>query len=388
MTTAVGPVVFSIKVNGQQSQTLPLDFELHQEWGSQDLFYARIVVRKGLPYTALLQAWPDDSPVEIAWGRYPTSVETWYGYINHHALATDDDATGQNVQITYVFVGTSAKMMGDKNKSWTGYTPEAMASNIARSYGLRCVVTKSGWTLPYEVQANESDFQFLNRIADKVGYRLWISGGTLYFIDPMVLLSGASNFFIPQYVINKQAYLQDTARNFKLLQGSSLPGAYKMARAIYGLDPVTGQVFQVTADGSPPGDQIVNTARHVGSQQEAKQVVNAAQNLSQYWLAGTVEVFGYSLLYPGKLINLSGQSLPDNNAGNWIVSGAVHVLKMSGSPDPTNDHYVSRLTIVSNTKAAPFVKGVHKVTPELITCALRAGQWQAQTLNTIVEGIF
>jgi len=387
-STPVGPVIFSATVNGVKSQTAPLDFEVQQEWGKHDLFFARVVVKKGLTYTKLLKSWPEGAAVDITWGRYPTSVQHWYGYINHHQINTEDDANGQNIQITYVFIGTSAKMNGDKNRTWKSYTPTAMASTIARENSLRCVVTSTDWTLPYEVQAHESDFQFLNRMADKVGMRFWVSGGTLYFIDPIVLLSGASNYFIPQYTINRAAYLQDTARNFELMQGSSIPGAFKMSRTVYGLDPDTGQVIQATADGDTYDDEIVNIHRNVTSTQEAKQIQNAAQALSQFWRTGTVEVFGYSLLYPGKMIKIDGAVMPDDTAGNWIVMKVNHILKMSGSPDPVNDKYVSRLTISSNVSATiPFVKGVHKVTPEIIPCNLSGGKWQAQQLNTVIEGV-
>jgi len=387
-TVPVGPVVFSATVNGLESPNTPLDYELHQEWGKHDLFFVRLVVKKGLSYTHLLQAWPDDSAVDLTWGRYPTSVQHWYGYINHHVVSTNDDASGQNVQITYVFIGTSAKMNGDKNRSWKGYTPTSMASVIARDHSLRCVVTSTDWVLPYEVQANESDFQFLNRIADKVGMRFWVSGGTLYFIDPVALLSGASNFFIPQYVINKQAYTQDSAMNFELLQGNYIPGANKMARTVYGVDTTTGQVIQATADGATSTDQIINIHRNVTSAKEAKQIANASQSLGQFWRTGSVEVFGYSLLYPGKMVNLSGAAMPDNTAGNWMVSKATHILKMSYNPNPVNDQYITRLTILSNATASiPFVKGVHKISPEIMPCTLRSGTWQAQMLNTVIEGV-
>jgi late control gene D protein (GPD) len=391
MTVPVGHVIANISVNGSPSKEHPVDFELRQEWGKHDLYFLRLVVPKGQKANTL-KAWPDGAAIAIQWGRNPgAGITTWYGYINHHTVDTSDDMAGQNVQITYALIGTSKVLNGDLNRTWVKYTPTAIAQKIARDNSLRCVVTSISWTLPYEVQAHESDFEFLNRIADKVGFRFWVSGGTLYFIDPVVLLAGKTTNATPTYSIDHAAYIQDTATNFQIHQGDSLPGAFsEMSRDLYGLDHNTHKVFKVTASGSS-GSQgsIVNTARHTTSQQEAKKLQNAAQGLSQFWITATVDVFGCVLLYPGKAINISGKAVPNKNSAAWIVTSATHVGRLSGSPDATKDSYITRLTVVTNVKQViPKIKGVHQITPEMIQCNLSGGTWKAASLNVVIEGVF
>lgn len=382
----VSRVAFAASVSGIKTNFTPLDFELRQSWGQQDMLFARTVVPKGYKYTSLLSTWAEGAPVEITWGRPPPALLKWYGYVNHSEVATSDDATGQNVQLTYVLTGTSKIMQGDRSRVWNGCTISGIAQRIARDYGLRCVVTVSSWVLPYEVQANESDFCFLNRMTSKNGFRAWVSGGTLYCVDPSAVLSGASKHTVPTYVIRKLGSIQDSARNFRVLSGDSLPGAFRMNRVIHGLDS-TGQVFRVRADGPalPAGD-IIESRWHVSSPAQGKQIVNAEAAMAQFWQTATVELMGLGLVYPGKVIALAGAAIPDSNQGNWLVVSASHVLRQGGIPDPTADHYVTRCTLVRNQKGYPFIKGVHPVSPEMIPCVLRGNAWQASTMSTVIEG--
>lgn len=386
MAIQPGPVVYSVKVNGVTDPNVPSDLELRHSWGNHDMFFLRMVVPALRP-KPLLTAWEDGAPVEISWGRQPESVSTWYGYVNHHENSTRED-TGLNVnQITYVCIGSSKVLNGHVNKTWRNMTAAGIAQTIAQAHGFRAVVTQSTWVLN-ETQAHESDFQFLNRIADKVGYRFWVSGGTLYMIDPLVLLSASSNYFLPHYQLNNQIGLVDFAQNFQVTQGVNLPGSVQMNRTVYGIDPGTGNVFSTTATGDTYDDTTVDTSRYVTSQGEAQNIENAKQALSQFWIQATVEVMGFTVLYPGKAINLTGAALTNDTSGDWIVTGASHVLKPTGKI-PSDDKYVTRLSLTRNTKSTsllPYIKSVQKVVPEIVTCRLQGKQWVATQMAPITGG--
>jgi len=384
MVANAGPVVFSVKVNGQVCMDRPTDFELRQSWGNHDLFFLRVIVPSGHPFKSQLTAWPDGSPIEIVWGRQPESVSTWYGYVNHHENSTTEDTGLHADQITYVVIGTSKVLNGHKNRAWNNMTAAGVAQTIAQANGFRAVVTQSAWVLN-EIQANESDFQFLNRIANKVGFRFWVSGGTLYMIDPLVLLSGISMYYIPHYTIDNIAGQVDCAQKFKVLQGVGIPGSLQMNRKVYGVD--ARGVYSATADGDTYQDDDVEIYRHVASRGEAKNIMNAKKSLAQFWLQATVEVMGYSVLYPGKVIKLLGQALTNGTAGDWIVTDADHILKPTGLI-PSDDKYVTRLSVIRNAQNSTLsVKSVQKVVPEFVTCRLQANQWVAMNMATITEGI-
>jgi hypothetical protein len=260
-----------------------------------------------------------------------------------------------------------------------------MAQAVAVANGFRCVMTQTT-QLVSETQASESDFNFLNRMAAKIGFRFWCSGGTLYFIDPQVLMTGFPYLMVPTYYINLNQVSQDTARLFEKTQGGNLPGAVIAQRQTSGFDQKTGNIVTTTvgASGAPV---LVYTDRVVQSYAEGQTVISAKQSLSQFWITATVEVFGNIMLYPGKMIKLDGDAMPYESAGEWLISGAQHILAPGGTSLPQNDRYVTKLTMLRNIQAMPTLKGVQRIQPEFVPCVVTNGKWRSTKLYSITDGI-
>lgn len=389
MALPVGPVVYAIYVNKQQQNIFPLDIELRQEWGSHDLFIIRLEIPRIFTGMANYQFWPENAPVQIVWGRRPNNITTWYGYVNHYSVDGNSSSGSKALEITYTLIGTSKPMNADKNKTWGEVTGTYMAKTIFGSYGLRSALTNTDWVLPFEIQANESDFAFLNRMADKIGFRLWVSGSTGYFIDPSIVLTGTSTLGVPQYSLDKRFTQVDTIRQFSMNQGDNLPGVTKATRSIYGVDPASGKVFQAQADTTIPST-ITQTYTDwpATDYATAKNLVQAKQQRSQFWMTATAELFGSTYIYPGKLVFLSGLQLPNANQGYWIVGSACHVLKASGTTVGSYDKYLTQVTLLRNTvDTAPVVNGTNGVIPEYMPCTLLNNVWQADQATIFYDGV-
>jgi hypothetical protein len=388
-STPVGPVIYQVEVNGVVQQDFQLDVELHQEWGMHDIFLIRIEYNRAFPMQRVVP-WPENAPVKIYWGRRPATLNTWYGYVNHYEMGDSDSGT-KNLQFKYMCIGTSKPMNSDNGYVWGSVTPTYIAKRMAAKYSMRTVVTSTTWQLLSEVQAAESDFEFMNRIADKTGYRFWASNGTLYFIDPAAALLGASGQGIPVFNYNRRLDTQDTVRSFKVLKGDNLPGQASTVRSVFGIDQVSGQVFQATADNAPVSATVTqwNTARVADTYSEGKQIVNAWQNLSQFYIRAEAELFGNQALYPGKVVSLQGNALPDNNAGYWIVAKVVHVMKHSGiSTANTSDKYMSQCVLVKNASGAiPTLTSQSVISPEFTGCTLYNDTWISNNLSVVYDGV-
>ena len=384
-STAVGPVIYQVKVNGV-TVALPqfiLDAELNQTWGRHDIFVFRIEYNRAFPMNTITP-WADNATLEVQWGRKPQALNTWYGYVNHHKLSGNADSGTHNLQYTYYGIGTSKPMNSVNNVFWGSVTPTYIAKTIAAKYSLRCIVTSTSWVLSSEVQSNETDFQFMNRIAAKTGFRFWVSGGTMYFIDPATVIVGVGTT-VPQYRMDKRMDWQDTMRDFHKLQGDNLPGAPVATRTVYGVDPISGQIFQATAGSG--SIQQTSTVRVATSLAEATYHVNAWQDLSQFFIAATAELFGNNLVYPGKVISVVGNGVPQADQGLWIVGSAKHLLKMSGTNLPTNDKYLTQVSLIRNAGGpSPTIKGATKISPELVACVASGGIWRSTAINVITDG--
>lgn len=389
MSLPVGPVVYAIYVNGSLTPEFPLDVELRQEWGCHDIFIVRIEIPRTFTGIASYQFWPDNSPIQIIFGRRSDNITSWYGYVNHHTVSGNASSTSKALEITYTLIGTSKPMNTDRSRTWGQVTGTYIAKTIFSSYGLRSILTSTDWVLPYEVQANESDFAFLNRIADKMGFRMWVSGSTGYFIDPSVVLAGSAAQGIPVYSLDKRFTHKDTITEFTSNQGDNLPGATIAERSMFGIDQQTGQVFQATAitDQNPNITQTFSDwpATDYGT---AKNLVQAKQQRSQFFMTATAELFGSSFLYPGKLVFLTGAQLPPINQGYWIVSSAEHTLKASGSGVPVNDRYYTCVSLLRNSTAiSPTISSTNNVIPEYSPCVLRSGSWVAEQATILYDGV-
>jgi len=390
MSSPVGPVVYSVEVNGILLSDFPIDVELRQKWGRHDIFNLRLEYNRTYLGMNKLAIWPNNAPVKIVWGRRPSNIQTWYGYVNHHNVNAQADSGSTATQIQYSCLGTSKPMNTDRNRQWGQVTPTYIARKIAGEYGLRAVLTSTNWILPYEVQANESDFCFLNRIAEKVGYRFWVSGGTLYFIDPAVVLSGGNQQAIPAFRLDKMFTQTDTIRQFDMNEGDNLPGAAIAYRSIYGLDKNSGQVFQATAKtASSPVITQIKSDRNVTSFSEAQNIVQAWESMNQWWISAKAELFGDVALYPGKIIYLDGLHMTPDTRGYWIVSAATHVLKSSRVSYTRESRYVSQVEILRNTSGQiPNIKNVSSISPEIVECILQPDhRWIAKSAAVVYDGV-
>lgn len=388
MAIPVGPVVYSILVNGNAISEFPLDIELRQCWGQHELFFVRIEYPRQYTGIPKLKLWPDNAPVQIVWGRRPDNIQTWYGYVNHHKVDSNADSGSKATQITYICIGTSKPMNTDKTRTWGEVSPTYIARKIFGEYGLRSVLTSTDWILPHEVQSAESDFKFLNRIADKVGFRVFISGGTGYFIDPSVVLQGTSHAGVPAFYLDKRYTKVDTIRDFCMVRGDNIPGSVVANRHIYGLDPGSGTFYKVTADSNQTAsiDYVLRDWPSV-SQDQAKRLVQAWQNRSQFFMSASAELFGSSFIYPGKIVYLSGQQLPAEAAGYWMVGSAEHVAKSSGTVKTTSDKYVTRVDLLRNSDTYIPDFNMTKISPEFVNCKLFDGKWISTDASVLYDGV-
>ena len=429
-----GFVIYQVYINGVPYSNQPriLDAQLIQMLGQHDKFSFRIEYPPTMQ-GATLTPWAPNTPVSVLWGQAPNML-WWYGYIDNHSMATNADSASRLMQITYTCIGTSAVLNSVVNMAWQQTTASTIATTIAAANGLRAVVTPSTWVLTFEQQA-ESDFQFLNRIADKVGMRFWCSGGTIYMVTPATALEGSGQNAVPTFYANKTRTYQDTCRDFASYTGTNLVGSVQANRVLYGIDETTGTPFAATTPptattgagtttvtpnpnaipGITPGITQgvatgINTTGTVGAgitaagtigpaarvsmktttstpnMMDAQNRTNAWSARSQFWVGASATLYGYTGIYPGKLIQLAGSALPGNGPGFWLVSSATHNMASAGTSYASMDRYTVDVVLLKNANGPAIVlTNTTPVSPEIVTCALSsAGYWTATNLTAVV----
>lgn len=71
-----------------------------------------------------------------------------------------------------------------RTRSFSKMKDSAIAGQVAREAGLRAQVTDTKVTLPYVVQSNQTDLEFLQRRADLIGFEVFVREKVLYFRPP------------------------------------------------------------------------------------------------------------------------------------------------------------------------------------------------------------
>ncbi len=389
MALPVGAVSTNVQVNGTTVTDIILNCSIDMQWGMHDIAQVRIEYNSLFPMSTITP-WADNAPVKISWGRSPNPLNTWYGYVAHNELAGNADSGDHNLQYDYVILGTSKPMNAMSNKNWGLTTPTDVAKQMALKYKFRCVVTTPATTqaLTNITQASMTDFQFMNYLAQKNGYRFYVSGGTMYFVDPAVYFTGSQSQGVSVFVQDKSLIKQDTMRDFRVVRGDSLPGSSISNRTVYGIDTSSGsgQIVSASTGGSAP--TMYNTTRVATSLAEVQQIQTAWDGLSQFWIGGTAELFGDQSLYPGKLIYAQGNALPQNNQGYWCLARTRHQLVSSGSVATTNDKFVTQVEMIRNTQGPkPTIKGVVTISPEQVGMTLSGSTWTSASQAVISDGI-
>ena len=385
----LGPVVYAVYVNGVLYNQQPpiIDAQLVQEYAAHDMFYLRIEYPLQVAGAlSTLSIWPDDTPILVQWGRIP-DVQTWYGYVNHKEINSAADSGTNIPQVTYICIGSSQVLNPAVTRKWEQVSPTYIAKQIGSEKGFRVVTTPGATVLAYEVQVAESDFQFLKRIADKTGYRFWCSGGTLYMIAPTVAIEGVGSSAVPVFTQSKSPNVLDTCRNFKYLRGQNLPGAVQANRAVFGIDASSGRVFSATAPPAATTSRVaIKTTYATQTYADAKSRVDAWSALSQFWLGASAELYGSTVIYPGKLVQLNGTALADDAAGYWLVTKVTQNLMSAVTGVPVMDKFISDVNIVRNAASGNKVTlaNTQPVVPEFTVMTLNTGgTWISSNKSTV-----
>jgi hypothetical protein len=253
----------------------------------------------------------------------------------HHSsiLASTNSKT---VTARYVCIGTSLPLNIQRTRSWKNVSPTSIVRQVGRQNGLRTVISPSARRLTYWAQSGQSDFKLLQDLAHEVGFRFWVEGTTLYFLDPRILLLGQKAQNIPVFSKNQQPGVMDTLRELSILTGTMVPRQNGTAgtNSISGLDAKTGRVIKASSASDTGAAAFLNsitTARAVDNYADAQALMEARTLASRGWITMQAALYGTAKVAPGTLIGITGKSVSTENAGRWMVTGTKHIINRDKS---------------------------------------------------------
>lgn len=302
--------------------------------------------------SASLRKWSylkEQTPIQINYGQKPSYIYSFLGYVSSYKLIRTGSDPGYDgltsTTVQYTITGASQVMQSTKNTAWKHTSPSTIAGSIATQNGLRGIIHTYQSAIDYRLQ-NSSDFKFLAQLADEIGYRFYVDNTDMYFINPKQILDRGNIRNIPEFWSHNQPGLWDTVRTFKPVVGTITPdGGIVANRNVVGLNPYTSQITQASIQasavdraGNPLADYITKYYNHAPAESyyEASQKVMADSLRNIYWNTAESQLRGDARIRPNTLVNLTGQALPSDDAGLWLVESAVHHLT---KPPPGGNKY-------------------------------------------------
>lgn len=307
---------------------------------------------------------PENTPVQFIAGEGPDKARVTYGYVNHYETATSDEDGSAITRM--VVIGTSKMMNSASPQGWQNQTRSTMVRDIARKYRLRSVTHTHPYVVDNWTTGTRTDFQALKVLADETGYRLWVDGGTVWFLDPEKLLLTASTMTTP--VVTTQAL----RGSVQVMGGSNIPGEMQSAtrRIQYGLDYRTNEFFSATSgDEARP---VKVAGQTVTTFEEAQQSADAAERTQRDFFVVKATFDGNANIVPGSLTRLASGRVNTDQGGLWLTTEVDHTV--------TKDDFVTRYvgTRGEQQKPLPSVPSTVRGTTGAVQALVRTNnRWEA-----------
>lgn len=406
-STTLALPFFEVIVNGEYLRQWARRVEIIEETNSHPVILLDVeyighqAVQGGTGTRSAWQYIPEGTPIAINFGMQPNHMSQVVGYIASYTLKKTATDKGQRALITtcvqYTIIGASQIMQSTKNVAWKNTSPSTIAAQIAMNNGLRPIIHTYQSAITYRLQ-NVSDFKFLARLANEIGFRFYVDNTDLYFINPQQVLSRNNIRNIPNFWAYNMPGVWDTIRKFEPIVGTITPdGGVVANRTVSGINPNTGQTLSVSdqyelfagPDGSPVNPTITKYFNDTPADSfyEAQQKVAADTNRNLYWLTADCTLRGDSRVKPNTLVQISGTAIPNAEQGLWLVQSVRHVLTMPAPSGPKVDArfttytelvrdqiYAATVSTPSDTTAALQV-----VPPKLV-----GGLWRSSNVGAQV----
>ncbi|MER5754295.1 contractile injection system protein, VgrG/Pvc8 family [Streptomyces sp. NPDC002088] len=275
------------------------------------------------------KAYTELTPVVLDYGRSPNDLVRWYGYVHHSSALASSGS--RNVVVRYICISTSLPMNTQRTRSWKNVSPTSIVRQVGRENGLRTVISPSARRLTYWAQTGQSDFKLVNDLASETGFRFWVEGTTLYFLDPRILLLGQKVQDIPVFSKNQTAGVFDTLQDLSILTGTMIPreNGTTGTSVVSGLDAKTGKVIKASSAADTGTTTFLNsitTTRAVDNYADAQALMEARTLASRGWITMQATLYGTAKVFPGTLVGLAGKSVSSENTGRWLVTNTKHVI--------------------------------------------------------------
>lgn len=287
----------------------------------------------------------------------------FFGYV---VTITPNRDYQQDTLVDIFCLGTTWHMQNGKPKFFENRTVPSVFAEIVQSYNLGVQADDHQYRWPVLAQTDESDWEFLQTLAKRLGFCIYNYRGVVRLVDPVRVLTttGAFNRYIKgDDVIDPTRELFDWTATTQSLQ---IRETMKPTYGYFETNSTQKQFVALSRPLTPP--YKLNTDTPVKDWGMAKAYNDAWDKRVDFWdQQATARVNGNALIVPGinVAVQVSGvRNVKNDYDGIWMIRGVKHVITHNSFQTQIEMSRDSRVTPVNtdfrwfwaiNRQGAPMV---------------------------------
>lgn len=294
--------------------------------------YVEVILRNPGPLVTDSAIIRESNFMQVAIG-YPTSVD---GIIATTSVAVRRPSFSFKNPMTITLAGLgeeSVLMRVKERRTYNGKTYAQIAEAVAARWQMGSMVDETDLILPQVIQSNETDYEFLNRIARKCGRTVSVEDHNLNFV-----VGGGAKIEVGIILDSPEVYNIDIK-----IEGEGKACIFASSTP----DPLTGEVIGVSPGDLPDGIIDVEpaagtlgvddlAARRINyitcfggtlTKEEAKNIVEDRSNRSKYVVVAHVKMQGKQWMRPKQAVVISGVGRFE---GAYMIKRVLHTVKPGG----------------------------------------------------------
>lgn len=301
----------------------------------------------GIPPQAITDY--EGAAVSISWYQGAAGHE-FRGYINHIDPEFQNSAGTVNnspFQLSHIYcVGATFDMHGKRSRLWENPSLYDVVKNISDRYQYSFSVPVDSFRFPRLVQNEESDWAFLVRVCDSLGYVVTGHGTHLHIFDRYKAIGRGISLHLLTMPMST-ATMSVKPGQILSMRGSFgrvTPTADTNNEVITSLDnrgvlTTTNNVSHDSYSGRTIEPRFTDQlSRNVTSPEHANRIIQARAR-HKFPYEATIEITGTAGIKPGGMVDLHQTSARFD--GLWYVPSVTHTL--------TLDKYFTELKVIKDS---------------------------------------
>lgn len=313
-----------------------------------------------------------DVPITFSIELRDRSTFNFYGYIVYLEPSTvtkDGLVNNSPFQITSAYcLGTSYKMKSLKSRIWENKTIAEITSEIADKYSFSFSVPNNPFKFSRLTQSGQSDWEFLVKAANRLGYSVLMDGTHVHIWDPFTSMYRTISYSLLLTIRGGKGDVSPQPGQilkFEAKVGAVTPDSSRTPDTLHLVDK-TGNLLSV---GNETDFESSGLATAIKSQFSNVMTVNADDyDMAQSFVVGAlrkkfpitayVEVVADPSIHPGGIVKID--EYDTDLDGYWYVTAVKHRL--------TQSHMVTHLELARDAlgkeSTAKNVSSVYATPPQ------------------------